>query len=61
MYCKILHKMYQAIKTSVFGKYICRKEAKQSIRGQAPDSEGGSDLDKIFRGGGFFWLFVGGG
>ena len=22
---------------------------------------GGSDLDKIFRGGGFFWLFVGGG
>ena len=21
---------------------------------------GGSDLDKIFRGGGFFWLFVGG-
>ena len=33
-----------------------------TIRGQAPDSEGGgSDLDKIFRGGGFFWLFVGGG
>ena len=31
------------------------------IRGQAPDSEGGSDLNKIFRGVGFFWLFVGGG
>ena len=30
----------------------------QTIRGQAPDSEGGSDLDKIFRGEGFFWLFV---
>ena len=31
------------------------------IRGQAPDSEGGGrDLDKIFQGGGFFWLFVGG-
>ena len=31
----------------------------ESIRGQAPDSEGGSDLDKIFRGEDFFgFLFI---
>ena len=30
------------------------------IRGQAPDSEGGSDLDKIFRGEDFFGFLLGG-
>ena len=34
MYCKILHKMYQAIKTSVFGKYIWRKGAKEPCTSQ---------------------------
>ena len=29
-----------------------------SIRGQAPDSEGGSDLDKIFRGEDFFGFLL---
>ena len=30
----------------------------ECIRGQAPDSEGGSDLDKIFRGGRIFLVFA---